>query len=68
MPDNHTITDEINAVMTDPAASGWIKAALEGALHRDPVDAMNDAEFLLAVLTRRLNNILHQDVLSSQDS
>jgi hypothetical protein len=60
--------DEMNTVMTDPAASGWVKTALESALKRDPVDAVNDAEFLLAVLTRRLDNIFRQAALSSQES
>lgn len=66
--DEPTQNDEINAVMTDPAASGWVKDALEGSLKRDPVDAVNDAEFLLGVLSRRLDNIFPQAVLLSQDS
>jgi uncharacterized protein (DUF2384 family) len=69
MPDNPLTKDaEIQAVMTDPAASGWVKTALESALKRDPVDAVNDAELLLAVLTRRLDNIFRHAVLPSQDS
>ncbi|MGE4483003.1 hypothetical protein [Acidocella sp.] len=67
MTDHQTTDDEINAVMTDPAASGWVKTALEGALRRDPVDAVNDAEFLLGVLSRRLHMIFRNAKRSSHD-
>lgn len=57
MRENQTATtdDEIRAVLASPAASGWIKRALESALERDPVDAVNDAEFLLSLLSARLD-------------
>ena len=39
-------------VFTDFSASYWLKAALKGALKRDPVDAANDADMLARVLDR----------------
>lgn len=46
---------EIRAVLASPAASGWIKKALESALEPDPVGAVNNAKFLLALLSARLD-------------
>lgn len=63
--DPSTQNIELCAVMSDQGASCWVKTALESALKRDPVDAVNDAEFLLAVLTRRLDNIFRQAGLPS---
>ncbi len=45
---------EANNVLKDPAASYWLKAALRGAIERDPVDAANDAEFLAQLLRVRM--------------
>jgi len=49
---------EIEAVLSDPAASDWLKAALRSALQRDPVDAANDSEVLALLLDRRWHDIL----------
>lgn len=68
MTNNHAIFDEINSVMTDPSASSWVKAAFEAAIERDPVDAVNDAEFLLAALTRRLDSGFRVDKPLSHNS
>ena len=46
------------AILADPAASGWLKNALRAAMTRDPVDAANDAEFLFRLLDRRACQIL----------
>ena len=43
----------INDVLSDFAASNWIKRALRTALDRDPVDAANDAEVLAKLLNAR---------------
>lgn len=51
----------IDDVLQDPVTSRWLKAALEKALTRDPVDALNDA-LLLAVLVERLRAVLGIDV------
>jgi hypothetical protein len=56
---NDVITDStVEEVMTDEAASDWLKTALRAALERDPVDALNDALALAAALERRLRTAL----------
>ena len=53
------ITDSnVEEVMTDQAASDWLKTALRTALERDPVDALNDALALAAALEQRLRSVL----------
>jgi hypothetical protein len=49
---------EIPDVLADPAVSDWLKAALIAALRRDPVDALNDALVLAALLDARLREVL----------
>lgn len=44
-------------VMESPCTSYWLKEALQKGLSRDPVDAVNDAEILLALLQERLRTI-----------
>jgi hypothetical protein len=51
---------EIEQVMSDSAASFWLKDALCSALARDPVDAANDAELLFRLLDERCRKILSQ--------
>lgn len=46
------------AVLADPAASRWLKQSIESALQRDPVDALNDALVLAAVLDGHLRDAL----------
>jgi hypothetical protein len=53
---------EIDEVLQDPATSYWLKSALISALRRDPVDAVNDAEWLYDLLTIRLYDSLHNAV------
>ncbi|MEB8515135.1 hypothetical protein [Acidithiobacillus ferriphilus] len=50
--------EAIQAIITDPTASDWLKTALASALRRDPVDAVNDAQFLLTTLTDRLDDLI----------
>jgi hypothetical protein len=45
-------------VLSDPATSDWLKAALIAALRRDPVDALNDALVLAALLDAYLREVL----------
>ncbi len=45
---------EAQVVLADPSTSFWLKSAIEAALTRDPVDALNDALVLAAVLDGRL--------------
>lgn len=49
---------KIEQVLVDPASSYWLKEALQGALKRDPVDAVNDAMLLAELLEARLDNLL----------
>jgi hypothetical protein len=42
--------DPNEALLNDPTASEWLKWALLSALHRNPVDALND----VTVLTEQL--------------
>lgn len=43
----------IAAVVAHPGTSYWLKEALNRALDRDPVDAVDDAEALLQLLAGR---------------
>ncbi len=52
---------EARAVLADPATSYWLKSAIEAALARDPVDALNDALVLAAVLDGWLRDVLGLD-------
>jgi hypothetical protein len=48
----------IAEVLADAATSAWLKAALRDALRRDPVDALNDALVLAALLEAHLREVL----------
>ena len=48
----------IDDILADPGASQWLKAALQSAVARDPVDALNDALVLAATLEDRLRTVL----------
>ena len=45
-------------ILTDQAASSWLRSALQSALERDPVDALNDALALAAALDAHLRSEL----------
>jgi hypothetical protein len=47
-----------HAILQDPKASEWLKAALKSAAARDPIDALNDALVLAATLEERLRREL----------
>lgn len=52
---NVTSTPEsLRTVLADDATSEWLRGALQGALQRDPVDALNDALLLAGLLEERL--------------
>jgi len=48
----------IDAILTDPTASYWLKNSLATALTRDIADAARDANTLSEVLTRRHDEVL----------
>lgn len=54
-------TDEVlkaQVVLADPSTSYWLKSAIEAALARDPLDALNDALVLAEVLDGHLRSQL----------
>jgi hypothetical protein len=48
----------ITEVLADAATSKWLKTSLRDALRRDPVDALNDALVLAALLEAHLREEL----------
>lgn len=44
---------DYQALLTDPAASDWLRQTLASALTRDPVDVAGDAEIVAQVLRLR---------------
>ncbi len=50
---HHAGSLDVQAVLTSPTASPWLKNALQAALQRDPLDAADDAVLLAAVLANR---------------
>ena len=51
----------IDDVLNDPTISHWLKSSLSSALNRDPLDAANDAEMLLLILSQRLNAFFYEN-------
>lgn len=48
----------IEDVVGDPASSYWLKENVRTAMARDPVDALNDAILLAALLDQHLREVL----------
>ena len=55
------MTLEADAVLSDPSTSFWLRTAVQEALARDPVDALNDALALAQVLDTNLRRRLALD-------
>jgi hypothetical protein len=51
------MTTQCEQILSDFSASYWLKRALDSALERDLVDALNDAEALADALRERLENL-----------
>jgi hypothetical protein len=51
----------VEDMIADEGTSFWLKSALQTALKRDPVDALNDAIVLAATLEMRLRFVLDLD-------
>ncbi len=47
--------------LADPESSSWLRSALQSALERDPVDALNDALVLAATLEAHLRSVMELD-------
>ena len=52
---------ELQEVLADPSTTHWLRQALTSAIPRDPVDALNDAEYLSDVLMRRCSAMANAD-------
>ena len=50
----------VDEILHDPATSKWLKAALRGALERDPIDVLNDA-MRLAALYQAVVTVLFEE-------
>ena len=50
----------IDEILADSTASFWLKNALQSALSRDPLDAVNDAEILVIALRERCNKVFKE--------
>ncbi len=48
----------LRIILNSPATSYWLRNTIESAMVRDPVDALRDAETLLAVLEERLRETM----------
>ncbi len=49
-------------LLASPSTSDWLKAALQEALRRDPIDSANDATVLAEVLNARADATLAVDM------
>jgi len=58
MNGSQEVSPNATQVLDDRAASSWLRSALQSALERDPIDALNDALLLAAVLDVHLRTEL----------
>lgn len=63
-----TTTEGMKSVSADDTTSEWLKGALQGALQRDPVDALNDALVLADLLEERLRLLSTSDLHIMEDA
>ena len=56
-----TYIEKRNDALASPAASHWLKDALRALDSRDPVDALNDVDALLAITEQRFRDIYPDD-------
>ena len=56
-----TYIEKRNDALASPAASHWLKNALRALDSRDPVDALNDVDALLAITEQRFRDIYPDD-------
>lgn len=68
LPASRDLNPEVEQILRDPAASFWIKEAVQTALARDPVDAADDADVLAEALSRRCRRLLHSEMSTSMRS
>jgi hypothetical protein len=51
------LTEFAKNILSNHATSYWLSEAIERAYHRDPVDALSDAQLLVDVLKERLRAV-----------
>lgn len=56
-PPTSSALDLADRILNDRASSHWLRSAIVGAFRRDLVDAANDAELLLSVISARLEEL-----------
>tara|TARA_R110002073_G_scaffold72993_2_gene178580 strand:+ start:756 stop:974 length:219 start_codon:yes stop_codon:yes gene_type:complete len=56
-----TYIDKLNTTLDSPATSYWLANALRALDSRDPVDALNDVDALLAITEQRFRDIYPDD-------
>jgi hypothetical protein len=56
-PAHSSALDLAGRLICEPDCSGWLRGAIIGALGRDAVDSVADAELLLSVLSARLEEL-----------
>lgn len=63
--------ERVQSVIADGTTSEWLRAALQSALQRDPVDSLNDALLLAGLLEERLRLLFDlsglEEVSSGED-
>jgi len=52
----------VEQLLASPGSSDWLRAALEGSMQRDPVDAANNATALVDALNARADAKLAVDM------
>lgn len=57
-PDCAIHIPSVAEVIASPATSYWLSSSLQSAVLRDPLDAVNDAELLLQLLQKRLDDLV----------
>ena len=46
-------SENIDALLANPAVSDWLKSAIKALLQRDAIDAANDAKILAQIMDER---------------
>jgi hypothetical protein len=55
--EGHMTLPSIEAILASPGTSFWLKGAIRTALNRDCLDALRDAEPLVAILKRHTDDV-----------
>lgn len=53
-------SDEMQAILRDPATSFWLRQAVAALQERDPLDALHDAQLLHRAMCTRFNTLLQE--------